>query len=110
MMHLNPDQKRRGNLRWLGLPLSTLLGLLVCSGLLFMVDRAASPIARAEPLPGGAPKLILSIKTVTPTLTTPGSVPLTYTMRLVNTGAWTATAASLRDTLPAALNYVSGSL
>ena len=112
MTRLNPQHERNGNLPlcWLGLPFSTLLGLLVCAWLLWVVGHAAPPIARAEPLPGGAPKLILSTKTVTPTLTTPGSVTLTYLIRLVNTGAWTATAASLTDALPAALDYINGSL
>ncbi len=95
--------------RLLCLSISILLGLSACV-LVITAIRATNGVVHAEPLPGGAPKLILSAKTVTPTITTPGSVTLTYSVRLINTGAWTATAASLRDVLPASTTYISGSL
>ena len=87
--------------------LSVGLGLLACALILF-ASQATRPVSRAEPLPGGAPKLLLSTKTVTPTIAAPGSVTLTYNIRLVNTGAWTATATSLVDVLPAPVTFISG--
>ena len=111
MTHLNFQSSRHGTLlaRWLCVLLSVLLGLLAC-GLVLMVARSSDIVAHAEPLPGGQPKLILSTKTVTPTITAPGGGTLTYTIRLVNSGAWTATAASLTDVLPTSTTFISGSL
>src|SRR5574341_2064065 len=111
MTRLNFLSSRHGTMlaRWLCLLLSVLLGLLAC-GLVLMVARSSGMGAHAEPLPGGQPKLILSTKTVTPTITAPGGVPLTYSIRLVNTGAWTATATSLTDVLPTSTTFIPGSL
>jgi len=88
--------------------LSLALGLSICAAVVLAVNQA-DHTARAEPLPGGTPKLILSTKTVSPTITAPGSVTLTYRILLVNTGAWTATATLLRDVIPTSTAYISGS-
>lgn len=87
--------------------LSVGLGLLACALILF-ASQATQSVSRAEPLPGGIPKLILSTKTVTPTIVAPGPVTLTYNIRLINTGAWTATATSLIDVLPASVTFING--
>ncbi len=102
---------RRRNVpaRLLGVLLSVLLGLSVCA-LVIVASRATHRAVHAEPLPGGVPKLTVSTKIVTPTITAAGNVTLTYRIRLVNTGAWTATATSLIDVLPASVTYISGSL
>jgi uncharacterized repeat protein (TIGR01451 family) len=90
--------------------LSILIGVVIVALAIILTGHVTPAIIRAEPLPGGWPKLSLSTKVVTPTITAPGNVTLTYNIRLINTGAWTATAASLVDVLPAATTYISGSL
>lgn len=96
--------------RFLYLLASTLAGGLACVlTVMLLIDRPAATSVYAEPIPGGTPKLTLSTKTVTPTIASVGGTALTYTIHLINTGAWTATAASLTDVLPDATTYVSGS-
>lgn len=90
--------------------LSILIGVVIVALAIILTGHITPAIIRAEPLPGGWPKLSLSTKAVTPTITAPGNVTLTYNIRLINTGAWTATAASLVDVLPAETTYISGSL
>jgi uncharacterized repeat protein (TIGR01451 family) len=96
--------------RGLGLPLSIVIGLLAAALLLLAAAQAGSSPAQASALPGGTPKLILSTKSVTPTLTTPGTGVLIYTIRIVNTGASAAQGTTLVDSLPAAVTYVPDSL
>ncbi len=107
--HAFPLPSPRSLRALLGLPLSALIGILAAA-LLLAAGHVGERAAHAHPLPGGTPKLILSTMTVTPTLTAPGSAPLTYSIHLVNTGAWTATATSLTDALPAAVSYEPASL
>ncbi len=105
MFGLNSPIVRYGNLfrRLPYLLLSALAGVLGGVLLLLLVARQPAAVTvYGEPLPGGTPKLSLSTKTVTPTVASPGGAVLTYTIHLVNTGAWTATAASLTDVLPTA--------
>jgi uncharacterized repeat protein (TIGR01451 family) len=103
----------RSNLitRLISVGLTNVAGLLLVLTLLVtaQLSQFGSRAARAEPLPGGVPKLIQSFKTVTPTLAAPGNALLTYTIHLVNTGAWTATNASLQDILPVSTTYVPNS-
>ncbi len=96
--------------RLVALLFATAWGSLFCALVLALAHWASrSPaVVYAEAIPGGYPKLILSTQTVTPVLTAPGSVPLTYTVRLINTGAWTATTTSLRTVLPTATTYITG--
>ncbi len=96
--------------RMVRITLVVVLGIIGVVLTIMLTGRAAPAITRAESLPGGQPKLTLSTKTVTPTIVAPGDVTLTYRIHLVNTGAWTATAASLVDVLPSVTTYVSGSL
>ncbi|HET7089405.1 MAG TPA: hypothetical protein VFL17_12220 [Anaerolineae bacterium] len=105
---LDPSSPTNKIARLLRLLLSIVLGLSICVAVVLVVDQA-DHTARAEPLPGGTPKLILSTKTVSPTITAPGSITLTYRILLANTGAWTATATLLRDALPTPTTYISGS-
>ncbi len=113
MFRVNSLIGRYGN-RFRRLPyllLSTVAGVLGgVLALLFAAGQGAAPTVLAGPLLGGVPKLILSTKSVTPAVAPTGGAVLTYTFRLVNTGAWTATSASLTDFLPAATTYISGSL
>ncbi len=61
----------------------------------------------AEPIepPEGYPKFNLASKTVTPTLAATGVVTLTYTIEISNTGAYTATDATLADVIPDHTTY-----
>ena len=102
-----PREKLTARLAYL--LLSVGLGLLAGALAFLLASRASRPIVYAEPLPAGTPKLILSTKSVTPTVVAPGPVTLTYNIRLLNTGAWTATATSLVDVLPASITYIDGS-
>lgn len=97
------------SVRIIALSGSALIGLLLCALVVTVAGRASNPIAHAEPLPGGTPKLSLSTKTVTPTIAAPGAVTLAYNILLRNAGAWTATGTSLVDALPISTTYVAGS-
>ena len=85
--------------RLLVLSCSAALGLLIAGLILYGMGAPSWRTAYAEPIPGGKPKLTTSTKTVTPTVARGGNA-LTYTIHIVNTGAWTATATTLRDRLP----------
>ncbi len=55
--------------------------------------------------PEGFPKFSQSVKTVTPTLASTTGVTLYYTIEIANTGAWTATNATLTDAIPNGTSY-----
>lgn len=55
--------------------------------------------------PEGYPKLDQSMKTVTPTLASTGDETLYYTIEIHNTGAWTASNATLTDVIPPGTSY-----
>ena len=90
--------------------LSILIDVVIVVLAVILTGHVTPAIIRAEPLPGGWPKLSLSTHAVTPTIAAPGDITLTYNIRLLNTGAWTTTAASVVDVLPTATTYISGSL
>ena len=86
------------------------LGLLSLAATQSVAARASSlaePLAPAAPIPPpeGYPKLSLSTKTVTPSLTHTGGATLTYNIAIRNTGATTATSVMLADPLPANATY-----
>ncbi|MBN1875665.1 MAG: DUF11 domain-containing protein [Anaerolineae bacterium] len=74
------------------------------AGLLLLI---LSGLAYADPVvpPAGYPKLTLSMKTVTPTLTGVGGTQLTYMIEVRNTGGYTATDVILTDVMPAYTTY-----
>ncbi len=77
-------------------------GVFLFITLLTLISQAnADPI---EP-PEGAPKLSLSLKTVTPTLAAIGGQTLSYEIVIRNTGAYTAVSATLSDPIPANSTY-----
>jgi uncharacterized repeat protein (TIGR01451 family) len=84
-----------------------LLAVAVASGLLAAFSLALDNKALAAPIdpPEGYPKLIFSVKSVTPTLTYVGDQTLTYTIEIRNTGAYTAANVVLTDTLPVSVTY-----
>jgi len=86
------------------LGLAVLSGLSLLAAVLFVVSGNAL-IAHADPIPGGAPKLNISMKTVTPTLTHAGGETLYYVIEVRNTGAYTAAGVTLADAFPAHTTY-----
>ncbi len=87
---------RRGGLLALSLLGGVALLLILMSSLV-----SADPI---EP-PAGYPKLGLSVKTVSPTLASPGALTLTYAVELRNTGAYTAEDVLLTDAVTGPVVY-----
>ncbi|MBN1886441.1 MAG: DUF11 domain-containing protein [Thermoflexales bacterium] len=88
------------------------LGLVLTSGMVMIVAVllaliSASQVVRAGPIPppAGYPKLITSIKSVTPTLAPTGGVTLHYAIEIRNTGAYTAISTTLTDRLPEHTSY-----
>lgn len=81
-------------------------------GGLMLLLIALSGMVAADPIepPAGYPKLSLSVKTVSPTLTYVGGATLTYQIQIRNTGAWTATNVALSDVLTGPITYISGTL
>ncbi|MDT8306933.1 MAG: hypothetical protein RRC07_13450, partial [Anaerolineae bacterium] len=69
--------------------------------------RSWVPAAYADPIPPpeGYPKLIMSTKSVTPTLAATGGETLVYTVEIRNTGAAAAEGVTLVDPLPANTTY-----
>ncbi len=90
----------------LHLALAVLGGLSLLAAVLIVVSTAPRP-AHAGPIepPEGYPKLSMSVKAVTPTLATTEGVTLYYTIEIRNTGAYTATGATLTDALPLGTTY-----
>lgn len=84
-----------------------LLTMLLSGGLLILCLLPLNSVIRAAPIdpPAGYPKLALSSKTVTPTLTHVGGETLLYTVEIRNTGAYTAAGTTLTDRLPPHVSY-----
>jgi uncharacterized repeat protein (TIGR01451 family) len=93
--------RRQTIVKILRLGLAALGGLLLMTVLLLLVSRSPAT-AHADPIkpPEGYPKLSLSVKTVTPTLTATGGGTLHYEIEIRNTGAYTATGVTLTDDIP----------
>ena len=87
------------------------LGFALGGGLMLLLIALSGMVA-ADPIepPAGYPKLSLSVKTVSPTLTYVGGTTLTYQIQIRNTGAWTATNVALSDVLTGPITYISGTL
>jgi uncharacterized repeat protein (TIGR01451 family) len=81
-------------------------GLFLLAAVMLAV-RDHTLVAYADPIepPEGYPKLSLSVKAVTPTLSATGGVTLYYTIEIRNTGAYTAVGATLTDVIPENTTY-----
>lgn len=92
--------------RYLALAGVLAAGVLIAFGLVFFA-RATQFNVFAAPIdpPEGYPKLLLSKMSVTPELVPTGGATLTYTIEIVNTGAYTAYNVSMVDHLIPALIY-----
>ncbi len=77
--------------------------LMVATVVVFARKSSERVFAAAGPIdpPVGYPKLTLSTKVVTPTLAAPGGAVLEYNLKILNTGAYTASDVTLVDTIPA---------
>jgi len=91
---------------------AALLGVVVISGLFLAIAIQFGvgkmlPAVYAAPIepPAGYPKLNNSSMTATPDLLPTGGATLTYTLVVVNTGAYTATDVLVADVLPANTTY-----
>jgi uncharacterized repeat protein (TIGR01451 family) len=93
--------------RWLWMGLSLFLAGALLIGALLLLARWHPGVAYADPIPPptGRPKLSLSIKTVTPTLTGTQGAILYYTIEIHNTGAYTAVGTTLVDPIPEGTVY-----
>ena len=89
------------------LTISLFGGLLGVAALLFFMGRQEVFNVRAHPIPppDGYPKLSLSTKVVTPTLTGAGGETLQYVIEIVNTGAYIAEDVTLEDQIPNHTSY-----
>jgi uncharacterized repeat protein (TIGR01451 family) len=90
------------------LAISIFAGLLGVAALLFFLGRQDVYNVLADPIPpeeGGYPKLSLSTKVVTPTLTGTGGETLQYVIEIVNTGAYMAENVTLEDQIPNHTSY-----
>jgi len=87
--------------RWSRVLLPFLAGAVFFIFAIFLLHRTGRP-GYADPIdpPDGYPKLALSVKTVTPTLTGTGGQTLHYVVEIQNTGAYTAQDVSLSDPIP----------
>ncbi len=96
----------KSGIRYLALAGVLAVGVFIAYGLLFLAQATqinvfAAPI---DP-PEGYPKLLLSNMSVTPELVPTGGATLTYTIEIVNTGAYTAHNVSMADHLLPTLLY-----
>ncbi|MGD2078815.1 MAG: hypothetical protein PVH18_10550, partial [Chloroflexota bacterium] len=92
--------------RWQRLAVPLLIGLFFTLALVVTLgDNALLVHADPIPPPEGYPKLKLSSKMVTPTLTHTGHITLSYIIEIRNTGAYTAAGTTLSDSLPAGTAY-----
>lgn len=96
----------RFSMRLAYLGLIVCIGLLLVSGLFWLLRQNLTPV-QAAPIdpPEGYPKLLLSTKTVSPTLAGSGGAKLTYYIDILNTGAYTAYNTSLVDAVPLSTTY-----
>jgi uncharacterized repeat protein (TIGR01451 family) len=87
--------------------MGVILGAWILLALALYGLTVQSPRVHADPIepPEGYPKFNLSVKVVTPTLAHTGGVTLTYAIQIRNTGAYTATGASLTDLIPEGTTY-----
>ncbi len=83
------------------------IGILLVTTAVVFAHRTSEKVLAAGPIPppDGYPKLSLSTKVVSPTLAEPGGEILKYRVEIVNTGAYSASAATLMDTIPLSTTY-----
>ncbi|HUT20062.1 MAG TPA: hypothetical protein VM366_12985, partial [Anaerolineae bacterium] len=106
MTDLTHDTTRRFVRRVPLLATAALCGLAALVALI-AAARLGSLVAYADPIPPpeGYPKLIMSLKSVTPTLAHTGGVTLSYEIEIRNTGAYSALGATLVDAIPVSTTF-----
>lgn len=79
-----------------------LIGILMVATVVVFAHKSSERVFAYGPIPppAGYPKLTLSTKVVTPTLAATDGAVLTYSLEILNTGAFTASDVTLVDTIP----------
>lgn len=88
------------------LELATVCGLALGIAMLILAGKISTAV-RAAPIlpPEGYPKLNLSRMTVAPDLVNTGGATLSYSIEVINTGAYTASGVTVADVLPPNTTY-----
>jgi uncharacterized repeat protein (TIGR01451 family) len=84
-----------------------LIGIMMVATVVAFARRTSQKVFAAGPIPPpvGYPKLTLSTKVVSPTVAALDEATLTYTVKILNTGAFSATDVTLVDTIPPSTTY-----
>ncbi len=84
-----------------------IIGILMVATVVAFARRTSNRVYAAGPIPPpvGYPKLILSTKVVSPTVASPNEATLVYSLKILNTGAYSASDVTLVDTIPPSTTY-----
>ncbi len=84
-----------------------LIGILIVATVVAFARRSSERVFAYGPIPPpvGYPKLTLSTKVVSPTVAFPDGATLEYSLKILNTGAYSATDVTLVDTIPPSTTY-----
>jgi uncharacterized repeat protein (TIGR01451 family) len=83
------------------------IGILMVATVVAFARRTSNRVYAAGPIPPpvGYPKLTLSTKVVSPTVASPDDATLVYSLKILNTGAYSASDVTLVDTIPPSTTY-----
>ena len=83
------------------------IGILMVATVVAFASKSSERAIAAGPIPPpvGYPKLTLSTKVVSPTVVSPDGETLEYSLKILNTGAYSATDVTLMDTIPPSTTY-----
>jgi uncharacterized repeat protein (TIGR01451 family) len=84
-----------------------LIGIMMVVTVVAFARKTSEKVFAAGPIPPpvGYPKLTLSTKVVTPTVAASDEATLTYAVKILNTGAFSASDVTLVDTIPPSTTY-----
>jgi uncharacterized repeat protein (TIGR01451 family) len=84
-----------------------LLGIFMVATVVGFAHKSSNRVLTVGPIPPpvGYPKLSLSTNVVTPTLANPDGAVLEYSLKILNTGAYSASEVTLMDNIPNYTNY-----
>ena len=83
------------------------IGILMVATVVAFARKTSEKVFAAGPIPPpvGYPKLTLSTKVVSPTVASPDEANLVYSLKILNTGAYSASDVTLMDTIPPSTTY-----
>ena len=83
------------------------IGILMVATVVAFASKSSERVIAAGPIPPpvGYPKLTLSTKVVSPTVASPDGAILEYSLKILNTGAYSATDVTLTDSIPLSTTY-----